>query len=301
MNDPDSSAGPAADLRYFFELSLDMLCTAGPDRRFLQVNPAFHRSLDHDPDTLRGRAFDEFVHPRDVHIPEREFAKLASGESMVSFECRYARADGVFRHVLWVWVRVPRGSVLFGVGRDLTDVTLLERRLLKMSRIDPLTGAATRTVFNETLESEWNRCRRLAVPLGVALVSIDDFSFYRNTYGHVGAEICLREVTELLRIYTRRAGDLVARIDETVFGLIWSNVDTKTASMLGERVRTAIAELELPLRGTAGVGRITVTIGGSSFLPSQSRDPDSLVTAAGTSLYEARKSGPNRVVVRQML
>jgi diguanylate cyclase (GGDEF)-like protein/PAS domain S-box-containing protein len=301
MSDHGSSSGEGYDPRPFFDLSLDMLCIAGPDGRFRMVNPAFKRSLGYVTADLKGEMFGDRIHPNDAHIAKREFKKMTSGETMVSFECRYRRLDDAYRHLLWVWVLEPRSKTLYGIARDLTDITVLETRLLKMSRMDPLTGVATRQVFDESLETEWNRARRMGSPLAVALVEVDDFAFYRDKHGHVSAEECLKTIASLLPKHARRAGDLVSRIDDACFGLIWGNVDAKTANTLCERIRKEIEVLELRLRGKGGVGRVTVTIGASTFLPGQGREAESLLTAAGTSLYEAQNGGPNRCVVKQLM
>ncbi len=77
-----------------FDLSLDMISTAGFDGCFKTVNPAFERILGYREEDIVGRPFLDFVHPEDREKTEREAAALSDGKSTVRFQNRYLDKRG---------------------------------------------------------------------------------------------------------------------------------------------------------------------------------------------------------------
>jgi len=105
----------------FFRLSLDLLCVAGTDGYFRQVNPAFGRVLGYSRRELLSRAFVEFVHPDDREGTLRELEKLRQGLSTVDFHNRYRAKDGAWRWLAWRAAPLPDQGLVFAVARDITD------------------------------------------------------------------------------------------------------------------------------------------------------------------------------------
>ena len=116
-------------LEKLFALSLDMLCIAGIDGMFKQINPAFERTLGWSTDDLLGRPFLEFIHPDDVGATRRELQSLAEGKTTFSFENRYRCADGSYKHLLWTAKPDPDTDVVYAVARDVTEQKKTDREL----------------------------------------------------------------------------------------------------------------------------------------------------------------------------
>ncbi|MCC7380502.1 MAG: PAS domain S-box protein, partial [Deltaproteobacteria bacterium] len=103
----------------FFELSLDLLCTADDTLHFRELNPAWERTLGWTLEELRARPFIEFVHPDDLQRTIDEASRLLKDSAItVAFENRYQHKDG---H--WVplsWVSAVSGGVFYAAAHDLT-------------------------------------------------------------------------------------------------------------------------------------------------------------------------------------
>ncbi|MDE0297459.1 MAG: response regulator [Candidatus Poribacteria bacterium] len=105
----------------FFTLSLDMLCIASFDGFFVDLNPAWERTLGFTIDELKAKPFIDFVHPDDQEstIAEAETI-MATGKDVVSFENRYQCKDGGYRWILWSATVSLEKRLYYAVGRDVT-------------------------------------------------------------------------------------------------------------------------------------------------------------------------------------
>jgi len=83
-----------------FDLSLDLLATAGSDGFFKDLNPAWERALGHSLGELTARPFLDFVHPEDRQATLAAVASLAHGGEAAGFENRYRCKDGTYK---WPW------------------------------------------------------------------------------------------------------------------------------------------------------------------------------------------------------
>ncbi|WP_353258820.1 PAS domain S-box protein [Prochlorothrix hollandica] len=118
----------------FFELSLDLLCTANFNGYFVHLNPSWERVLGHDRHTLRTTPFVEFVHPDDRIQTLTELKKLTTGQSILSFENRYRCREGHYRWLAWVATPFVEDALVYAVARDITDRKQQEERLHLMER-----------------------------------------------------------------------------------------------------------------------------------------------------------------------
>ena len=102
-----------------FTLSSDLMCVAGIDGYFRQVNPAFEKTLGYTPDELRARPLVDFLHPDDVAATQAEVGKLAQGLPTTGFENRYRCKDGSYKWLNWQ-CQPARDGTLYAVARDVT-------------------------------------------------------------------------------------------------------------------------------------------------------------------------------------
>ena len=155
---------------------------------------------------------------------------------------------------------------------------------------DWLTGLKNHGYFFDRLTAELERARRYDRSVSVAVVDIDDFKTVNDTFGHSMGDAVLRRVGEILRSQIRET-DLACRIGGEEFGVLMPETGTVGAAQAAERIRQAIASVEMP-----GVGTVHVSIGVAVF-PDQAGSRDQLFEAADRALYRAKRDGKNQVRV----
>jgi len=121
-----------------FELSLDMLCIAGFDGYFKQVNPAWVKTLGWTREELLSRRWIEFVHPEDRENTLSVDAELTDGKSVSIFRNRFVRKDGSCCWFSWSYFPVPQEKLIFGVARDITEIRKIDSELQKMEKLESL-------------------------------------------------------------------------------------------------------------------------------------------------------------------
>jgi PAS domain S-box-containing protein len=121
-----------------FELSLDLLCTAGLDGYLRRVNPVFERTLGYDRAELLSRPFLDFVHPDDRARTAQAMATLSEGRQVVGLENRYIRADGASRWLEWNARPMPELGLAFAAARDVTDTRMLVQEQAALRRVATL-------------------------------------------------------------------------------------------------------------------------------------------------------------------
>jgi PAS domain S-box-containing protein len=115
-----------------FELSLDMLCVAGFDGYFKQVNPAWSRTLGWSEAELLAFSWKDLVHPDDRRSSREAGKALFSGVPSVCFENRHRCKDGSYRWLSWNAYPVVADQTIFAVVRDITAQKLAEQRRLEL-------------------------------------------------------------------------------------------------------------------------------------------------------------------------
>ncbi len=119
----------AQELR-FFQLSLDMLCTASLDTgHFVRLNPIWSQVLGYTEDELRARPFIDFVHPEDREATLAAAAQLSTGRDVVSFANRYRTSSGDYRWIEWMSTADREARLIYAVARDVTSRKRAEEAL----------------------------------------------------------------------------------------------------------------------------------------------------------------------------
>jgi diguanylate cyclase (GGDEF)-like protein len=172
-----------------------------------------------------------------------------------------------------------------------------QAQLQELANCDGLTGLANRRQFDKVLKQEWSRAVREATPLSLLMLDVDHFKFYNDTYGHQGGDACLQFVAQAIADEHRlRVSDLVARYGGEEFAVILPSTPIEGALVVGERMRAAVAGLELiHVRSTAGA-YATISMGAACIVPNRLSDPTRLIAAADEALYRAKNEGRNRVI-----
>lgn len=165
-------------------------------------------------------------------------------------------------------------------------------KLRVLAETDPLTGALNRRAFTEKAEAAVAYAQRYQHPLSILVLDIDHFKRVNDTFGHAVGDIVIQAVAEAARRSCRQH-DLIARFGGEEFVILLTECPAEFAAALAERLRADIAALELVV--LAGQG-ITISIGCAS-LDIERDNLSSAIDHADTALYEAKRTGRNRVVL----
>lgn len=115
----------------FFKVSLDLLCVAGTDGYFKQMNPAWENVLGWSIEELKSKPFFDFIHPHDVEATLKEVNKLSIGEPTIHFTNRYLCKDGSYK---WLtWNTAPYGDVLYAVATDITELKNTQNEVAELN------------------------------------------------------------------------------------------------------------------------------------------------------------------------
>jgi diguanylate cyclase (GGDEF)-like protein len=158
---------------------------------------------------------------------------------------------------------------------------------------DELTGLANVRAFFSALDRELERGRRFDTPVGLVMVDLDDFKHVNDSYGHQQGDEVLAQVAGVLRDATREL-DTAARYGGEELAVILPQTDGAGAALLAERMRAAVASLQVPRVGGKGTLSVTASFGVAS-MPENARDRSGLIAAADAALYSAKRAGKNRV------
>ncbi|HVJ15855.1 MAG TPA: diguanylate cyclase [Polyangiaceae bacterium] len=168
-------------------------------------------------------------------------------------------------------------------------------RLEALATTDALTGLYNRRYLDTVLFSELKRTLRYKAPLSIILVDIDRFKLVNDTYGHAVGDAVLRNVAGLITRQARTT-DVTARYGGEEIVLVLPHTDARGAGELAERLRQLIGEAT-HLHGEASV-KTTASFGIATYMASaQALNPEELLRQADEALYEAKRSGRNRVAV----
>jgi len=276
------------------------------DLRYVWVNKAFEKLFNVSSNNLVGRLdTDVFKDRQSVQCNGGDRRVLANGEVDEAYET-------VFRNGVEPRVTITRKSrltvedrnYLVGVMHDVTEVTeankalekhktMLEEKSLKLQEMaytDPLTGVMNRRRLAETAPVIFGTHRNI----GAVLTSdLDHFKRINDTYGHDIGDAALVHFVEIAQS-AMREGDTIARSGGEEFVILLPGSQTDDGMAIAERIRSCLEETPLKAAGTDI--KMTVSIG-MAYCDGREFDLSALIKIADTSLYEAKDTGRNRVVV----
>jgi diguanylate cyclase (GGDEF)-like protein len=182
------------------------------------------------------------------------------------------------------------GLALHQMGRaEEEEISPLRRA----ADVDHLTGLVSRSYFHRAAERRIELYKRNGLPLACAVLDVDDFKSYNDSYGHGSGDEALRCVGRVL-LESTRADDVVARYGGEEFVVLMGG-DIEDAIEVAERVRHGIEHESVTGNGSLLGSAITVSVGVAALTEDVS-SLEQLVEKADDELYRAKRAGKNRVV-----
>jgi two-component system, cell cycle response regulator len=188
-------------------------------------------------------------------------------------------------------ILVGSGTVLKFTYHDKLDEDFQRQMLASVLR-DDLTKAFNKKYFLDRVESEFAYAVRHNMPVALVAFDIDHFKQTNDTFGHQAGDQVLVEVAAAVA-GTVRVEDVFARVGGEEFSIVCRGADLMQGRIVGDRVRYAVEKRKIVHDGR----NIPITISvGVAAVPSPSiHDANEFISAADQMLYEAKRTGRNRV------
>ncbi len=161
--------------------------------------------------------------------------------------------------------------------------------------IDPLTKLFTRGHFAQRFEMEIRRAKNYAHPLSLFLLDIDHFKNINDTHGHSAGDIILLNLGEIVR-QSVRSSDIAARFGGEEFVVLMMSAGKEQALNMAENMRNIVESTEFRIPGLQSPLKVTIS-GGVATYPADGDSTTDLLRKADESLYKAKQTGRNRIVV----
>src|SRR5690606_850637 len=171
----------------------------------------------------------------------------------------------------------------------------IEGRLVEQQRLallDMLTQLPNRQAYEQRLLEEYERWKRYARPLALAVCDIDNFKSINDTFGHLAGDKVLRIIARTLTQRLRKT-DFIARFGGEEFVILMPETDRQGALQIIEAIREAVASCPFHFRDEPL--SITLSAGIAEFADTTS--PEAIFERADTALYQAKQNGRNRCAV----
>ena len=189
---------------------------------------------------------------------------------------------------------IPVALALESRLRLESQLATANARLEHLAGTDPLTGLPNRRAFDRAFEREWAIAARAKAPLAIAIVDVDHFKAFNDTYGHIAGDDCLTRLGEILCNTIFRPGDFIGRYGGEEFVIVLPGTDMTGAEKVCERVKEVVSTANLPHESSPH-DHVTVSVGFASMTPDNQLSKNLLLEAADAALYSAKSSGRNRI------
>ncbi len=161
---------------------------------------------------------------------------------------------------------------------------------------DALTKTYNKKYFIDRLDSEFAFARRHKTMLSLLMLDIDFFKKVNDGYGHLAGDAVLARFARII-MSTIRTEDIVARYGGEEFGVICRGVSLENAGVLAERLRQLVEQTPFEFERTQL--NVTTSIGVAAFPELPFETARQLIAAADEALYEAKRTGRNRVLMKK--
>lgn len=172
------------------------------------------------------------------------------------------------------------------IAVSLNNVTLYESAVR-----DGLTGLYGHKHFQFLLGEELKKAERYQDNLSLALIDIDHFKKFNDTYGHQTGDYVLSEFSKLLQLNVR-ATDTVFRYGGEEFAVLFIRSDKNQAREVAEKIRKVTEHTELDHNGQKL--KLTISVGVTS-LDFRKVAKELFIKESDRALYHAKNQGRNQV------
>ncbi|DAB28878.1 MAG TPA: diguanylate cyclase response regulator [Sulfurimonas sp. UBA10385] len=178
------------------------------------------------------------------------------------------------------------------------SLKLKSNMLEELSMCDALTHIPNRRYFNEKFEIKYRESIRDKMSFALMMIDIDFFKLYNDKYGHGKGDSALTKVALTLQKNLKRPFDMVARYGGEEFVIILKNIDKDGLKKVTQSLIDSVQKLKIPHEYSSVSDYLSISIGLSFKDIEENKPKNQLLKEADDMLYEAKKAGKNRYVLR---
>jgi diguanylate cyclase (GGDEF)-like protein len=233
--------------------------------------------------------------------PDGQQARIGdpdAGPQRIAFPLRAGRSDFgslVLSGTSFDSDQVDTAASLAAQAVVALDNARLHRIVERQALLDGLTGLANRRSIEDSMRGELARAARFSDRVCFVIADLDDFKQVNDRYGHPTGDEALRFFARTLD-ETVREMDVAGRWGGEEFALVLPATDLEGGRRLAERARIAFAERTLRAEDGSELS-LTASFGVAAY--PEEKDLEGVIAAADGALYEAKRTGKNRVVVAE--
>ncbi|GAB6262325.1 CHASE domain-containing protein [Photobacterium sp. R1] len=191
-----------------------------------------------------------------------------------------------------------RGQVyLDNLNQQNDRLLLVNEKLERMSRVDPLTGIANQRAFEEELDKTVRIARREKTPLALLVIEIDDYEHFVRQCSAEMLDSSLRMLANELDRTLKRPGDKMARLDDDRFAAVLPN--TNNGEVVARQLRSAAERLNLASTEMSANPYLTVSVGVLTVFETREMTAEALFHQTEALLSRAQEEGFNKICADQ--
>jgi len=173
------------------------------------------------------------------------------------------------------------------------DLEASKDELKVLASMDSMTQLYNRRYFSEISEELFEINKRVHKNFSLIMLDIDNFKNVNDTYGHhIGDEVIIT-IAKILRENTRKS-DVVCRFGGEEYIILLPETTSEISMDIAENIRELVEQLVIKLSRDKEL-RVTISMGVSMVNTLLDSDVELAINKADNALYEAKRSGKNRV------
>lgn len=175
------------------------------------------------------------------------------------------------------------------------------KKLEKLSTIDPLTKISNRRHFEKHMETIWKLSMRNQTTTSIIMCDIDYFKKINDTHGHIIGDYVLKNIATIIQNSLKRTTDLAARYGGEEFVIALYDTDIEGAKSVCQSIAESLKEDEqnFIIEGVK-IEPFTISFGISTLIPEEQDNHQQLIKSADEALYRAKRNGRNRICITSL-
>lgn len=187
---------------------------------------------------------------------------------------------------------------IFDIKKENKELLDEKNKLEKAALKDELTGLWKRNGYYTIVQEMYEKCYSEGWNFTAAVIDIDYFKEYNDTYGHQMGDKCIKAIAEILKEQEGEQGCCV-RFGGDEFMLFWRNISEKLVRDKIESIISNLKKRNIEHIGSKVAGQVTVSIGATTGIPKNMLEFSEYIHCADEALYDVKRNGKASYVINE--